>query len=315
MEIVIGVDVGKSYLDIAWDDQLVRTGNTKSDIKKFLNQLIKSTPCETLLVVCEATGGYERLLVKLLNQYKIGVHVAHPNKIRAFAKSKGLFAKTDKIDARLIREYAILMRVKPDKVCVSQTPEKIAQALKRRQQLIDDRSREQARVDKEMEPEVKRSIQSHIQWLNKAIEKIDKLFDNYRQDEAIKTGVDLLCSIPGIGKMTALALIAFLPELGTANHKQLAALTGVAPFNRDSGKYRGKRFIQGGRAMMRKAIYMAAVASLRWNPQLSAFYQNLIRRGKPVKVALVAVMRKLIAMANCVIKRQSPWIEIRPVQT
>lgn len=259
MKTIIGIDIGKYYLDIAINDKIIRVKNLEPEIQEFLDKIKSQDACDNILVVCEATGGYERTLVSILNKNQIGIHLAHPNKIRAFAKSRGLLAKTDKIDALLISDYAKTMGVDADIVYFSETSQKIAQALKRRQQLIDDKLREQARADKEIYPAIKNSIETHIKWLDKEIETINKLLDEY------------------------------------------------TVFNRDSGKFRGKRFIQGGRAIMRKALYMSAVASLRWNNDMKVFYTRLVKIGKPIKVALVAVMRKIIILANSIIKRQSPW--------
>lgn len=263
----------------------------------------------SIQVVCEATGGYERLLVDVLRKNNIPIFVEHANKIRAFAKSKGLLAKTDRIDSQLISDYARIMQPTPKDYPLSEELSEIRELLKRREQLIEDKNREIVRLDKQYASRIKKFIQSHITYLDKQIEAVETEIEEKTKNTSVQKKVELLASIPGIGKQTALIILSFLPELGSLEHKSLAALVGVAPFNRDSGQYRGKRFIQGGRKMLRKALYMAAVASHHWNQPLQAFYKRLIPKGKPAKVGLVAVMNKMIAMANSVYKRQSPWVE------
>lgn len=311
MNIYVGIDVGKFELEVYCNNESFQAANNQSGIKKLLSFLKKLTDknSKTPLVVCEATGGYERLLVKQMRANHYAVHVAHPNKIRAFAKSKGLLAKTDKIDASLIADYAKMMQVTADNYLLSETTEKIGEFLKRRDQLLADKHREQARLDKEYGDNIKRSIQSHIKWIEKEIIRIEKLLEEESQQEALQPQIALLTSVPAVGRLTALGLLAFLPEIGEANHEQLVALVGLAPFNRDSGRCKGKRYIQGGRGIIRKALYMAAIASLRWNKPLANFYQRLRSRGKPAKVAITAVMRKLLMVLNSLMKRQSPWQE------
>ena len=261
------------------------------------------------LAVCEATGGYERLLVETLGQANIPILVEHPNKIRAFGRTKGLRAKTDSQDARLIFDYANTIKPCIKNYNLSEEQVQIRELLKRRDELIQDKNRESARLDKLPSRAVKRSIQSHLEYLNKQIHGIQEEIDQSAKQPDIQKQVSLLSSIPGIGQQTALMMLTHLPELKGLSSKALAALVGVAPFNRDSGQYQGKRFIQGGRKALRKALYMAAVAAIRWNQPLKLFYQRLRARNKPAKVVLVAVMNKLVAMLSSVYKRQSPWVE------
>ncbi len=302
----IGIDVSKSYLDICDAHQVIHVPNTLTALKKWVKSL-KKIP--VTLVVCEATGGYERLLVQLLKQANISILVEHPNKIRAFSRTKGLRAKTDKQDAQLIFNYAKTIKPCVKNYNLSAEEVQIRDLLKRRDELIQDKNREAARSDKLHSKPVKRSIQSHLEYLDKEIHRIQEEIDQSAQQADIQKQVSLLSSIPGIGQQTALMLLTHLPELKGLSSKSLAALVGVAPFNRDSGQYQGKRFIQGGRKALRKALYMAAVAAIRWNQPLKIFYQRLKARNKPAKVALVAVMNKLVAMLNSVYKRQSPWVE------
>jgi transposase len=308
MTIYVGIDVSKHLLHVCCQSDNFEVKNHSKGINKLIHYLQTYSQNE-LIIVCEATGGYERKLIKQLKEQGYQTHVAHANKIRAFAKSTGLLAKTDKLDARLIVDYAATLHVPADVHFLDDDTKYINELLKRREQLQSDKLREQARLDKDLSDSIRRSVDSHMRWLDREIAKLDKVLAQQSQKENLQPMVDLLVSIPGIGRLTALILIAFLPELKVLEANQLTALVGLAPFNRDSGKYRGKRFIQGGRAVVRKALYMAAIASLRWNSDLRNFYQHLRQRGKPVKVAVVAVMRKLLLMINSVVKRQSPWQE------
>ena len=310
MENLIGVDVGKYHLEICFKDKVEQIDNKIACIRKWIRQINRQNNID--LVVCEATGGYERILVKLLKENNISICVEHANKIRAFAKSKGLLAKTDKIDAQLILKQSQTMNPKPKSCELSKNMGKIRELLKRRDQLIEHKNGEEARLDKLLPLTIKHSIQSHIDFLNRQIQKIQRQIDETSSEKNIKEKVKLLTSIPGIGQQTVLMILAYMPELENANSKQLAALVGVAPFNRDSGCFRGKRFIQGGRKLLRKALYMASIASVRWNRSLNVFYSRLRSRGKCVKVALVAVMNKLLSMIKSVYNRQTPWVENLP---
>lgn len=306
--LIIGIDVGKYHLDIFTPFNSFKIENTKKAITKLLNQLIKDHQIE--LIICEASGGYERLLVKTLRQNHLPVYVAHANKIRAFAKSRGYLAKTDKIDAKVLYEYASVLNIKPKQSVLTEAKEKLGHLLKRREQLINDRVQEKCRLDTCDDSDIKHSIQSHIKWLDKEIAKIEAYIHLQQSHSGlIKEAHDLLISVPGIGSLTAHYLIAFLPELGQYDHKTITALAGLAPFNRDSGTYRGKRFIQGGRSMIRKILYMATLIGVRCNAYLKAFYENLLAKGKPKKLALTAAMRKLIVALNSVMHRKTPWVE------
>lgn len=311
MKLYIGVDVSKNTLDVFLNSKNLNFSNTTTGIGKLLRELKKQREGnnEISLVSCEASGGYEKLLVKILQNHKIPIHVAHANKVRAFARAKGLLAKTDKIDAELISEYARVMTPTADEKLQTESTELLGELVKRREQLQNQAQQEQNRLDKEYLPVVIKSIKSHIKWLKKEIKVIEKQIDELQTKNDLKPKIDLLTSIPGVGKLTASYVLAFLPELGKLKHKQIAALVGVAPFNRDSGLYRGKRFIQGGRAFLRKILYMAALVSIRWYADMGLFYQRLKKQGKPTKVAIVAVIRKLLTVLNSVFKRGTPWQE------
>ena len=310
MELFIGVDVGKNKLDIYYNNNCMIFDNNEAGIENLIAHFkcLEKKENKISLIVCEATGGYERLMVKSLHKFSFPVHVAHANKIRYFAKTKGLLAKTDKVDAALIANYAKVMDIKCDDVDLTESEEKLGKLMKRRTQLIINKQDEENRLEVEDSSDIKHSINMHVKWIQREIVKIEKKIDGLSKESEISKKLSLLISIPGIGKITALSLIAFMPELGKINHRQIAALGGVAPFNRDSGKFKGTRHIQGGRSLVRKAIYMSAICSITWNPPMKIFYDRLRAKGKPAKVALVAVMRKLLITVNSVLERGTNWV-------
>jgi transposase len=312
MKLYVGVDISKSKLDVHLNGKNLTIENDQKGILIFIGKLKKEHEKgnEIGLILCEASGGYEQLLISTLQKNEFPVHVAHANKIRSFAKAKGLLAKTDKIDAVVISEYGRVMEPMPDAKLLSESAEILGELLKRREQLMDHKQAEKNRLDKEHLPSVIKSIKSHIKWLDKEIEQLDKQITEVQIKEEFKQQIELLTSVPGIGKLTASYILSFLPELGRFNHKQIAALVGLAPFNRDSGAFRGKRFIQGGRAIVRKILFMAALASIRCHySDLRTFYQQLRARGKAGKIAIAAVMRKLLIVLNSVVSRQTPWVK------
>lgn len=310
MKTYIGVDISKPRLDVDWQGKSIDFENNPNGINKLIAKLHKLNEQDKLSsVVLEASGGYERKLVQACHDSHLPVHVAHANKVRSFAKSKGILAKTDKLDASVLSEYGLLMNVDPDKVLLTENAEKIRLLLGRREQLMNDRQREKNRLDKLDKGVIKTSVESHIQWLSDEIKTIDKQVEGCAQSADVKQKHDLLISIPSVGPLVANYLIGNLPELGLFNHKSIAALVGVAPFNRDSGSFNGKRFIQGGRRELRRILYMSAISSIRFNPDMKVFYKRLRAAGKPAKVALIAVVRKLLSVINSVVKRQTPWQE------
>lgn len=302
----IGVDVSKSKLDVTIKGHHEVFSNSEDGVEALICQ-VKETESSDAVLILEASGGYERRLIEKSQQHGVQYHIAHANKVRAFAKSKGVKAKTDKLDCRVLKDYAKAMDIVPDVNLLSESAHRIKQLLKRREELKADRQREKNRLDKINVPGIRDSIESHIKWLDDNIDALDKSLKDEQSNESIKTDHELLTSVPGIGDLTANYLLARLPELGKVKHQVLAALVGVAPFNRDSGGMRGKRYIQGGRRHLRHALYMAALTATRFNPPLKDFYQRLKAAGKPVKVAIIAVMRKLLSMVNSVMKRRTPW--------
>ena len=235
----------------------------------------------------------------------IGWRIVHPNKIRAFAKSIGLLAKTDKLDAALIKRYAEVMALSAKRTGRMDT--KIQALLKRREQLMVDKLREGNRLDKALDNVAKCSAQEHIAWIEKAMKEIESQLKEQVEQSKLKETVDLLTSVPGVGDLTALYVLTYLPEIKEANQREVAALAGVAPYNRDSGTHRGKRFTQGGRAPLRHALYMSAISSVQHNPDFSRCYKRLRAAGKPAKVALTAIMRKQLILLSSIMKRGTPW--------
>jgi len=310
MTTYIGVDISKPRLDVDWQGKAINFENNTRGIKEFITKLKKlNERGELKSVILEASGGYEKSVVKACHKVKLPVHVAHANKVRAFAKAKGILAKTDQLDASILSEYGSVMKIESDKVLLTENGEKIRVLLDRRKQLMNDRQREKNRSDKIDDELIKESVVSHIKWLSDEIKNIEQQPGKYSQTVDIKPKHDLLISIPAVGQLVANYLIADLPELGMLTHKAIAALVGVAPYNRDSGNFNGKRFIQGGRKELRHVLYLSAVASVRCNPDMKVFYKRLRKAGKPAKVALIAVLRKLLSVINSVVQRQTPWQE------
>lgn len=310
MKCCIGVDVSKEYLDLDWSGKAYRRKNQAKEIDGIVAKLSNLILDEKLeLVICEASGCYEKKFVKKCHEASIPIHVAHANKIRAFAKSQGILAKTDKLDACVLSDYGRLMKPEADSILLSENAEKIRGLLLRRNQLLKQKLMEQNRLENNEDEVIIDSLNRHISWLVSEIETVEIELHKLQCADDIVTQHKLLTSIRGIGDIAANYLTAFLPELGKLSNKAIAALVGLAPYNRDSGHFCGKRFIQGGRSKLRHVIYMAAIASTRWNPSLKIFYERLKAAGKPSKVAMIAVARKLLSMANSVLRRQSPWQE------
>lgn len=308
MKYYIGVDISKNRLDVDWLGEATYFKNDTPGISNLVEQLQLLAQEEKLAVVlCEASGGYEQTLVKCCRQAKLPIHVVHANRIRYFARSQGIKAKTDKIDAKMISAYGAERKPQEDTFLLSENAEKIRTFLKRREQLLADKKRETNRLDKIDDLDIKALINAHIEWLNKSIKELESILSELQKAEDVSEAIKLLTSVPGVGNLLACYLLTYLPELGQLSHKAIAALVGVAPFNQDSGQYKGKRFIQGGRSVLRQMLYMAAMTSIKWNPDLKVFYKRLRDAGKPGKKALVAVMRKLLSIINSVVIRQTPW--------
>jgi transposase len=301
----VGIDVSKEHLDVCLmpSSETFIVTNDQTGIESLLARLRQSPP---ELVVLEASGRYERPVAAALAAEEIAVAVVNPRQARDFAKATGRLAKTDRIDAQVLAHFAAAVEPRP-----SVLPDEEAQALQailtRRRQLLEMHTAENNRLGMASTAVAKR-IQAHIKWLQKELERTDAELDAAVEASTIwKENEALLRSVPGVGPVLARTLLAELPELGTLSHKRLSALVGVAPFNRDSGTFRGKREVWGGRAPVRAALYMGALVATRHNPVIKEFYGRLLAAGKPKKVALVACMRKLLSILNAVLRDRSPY--------
>ena len=301
----MGVDVSSGFLDlhVLPQDQASRHTNDAEGIGEVL-QLIKVF--DVTLIVMESTGGLERPLALECGIHQIPTAVMNPRQIRDFARSTGKLAKTDAIDAHVIARFAFTLR--PD---ARPLPDPQAAHLKailaRRKQLIDMKAAESLRVKRTLEPLLP-NLHKHIQFLSQELFDLDTEIDVLINSNSLwKAKYNLLKDVPGIGSVSSFTLIGALPELGALNRRQIAALVGVAPLNRDSGVHRGRRTTWGGRANIRSALYMAAMSARKHNPPIKAFYEQLLSAGKPGKVALVACMRKLLTILNAMIRDNTPW--------
>ncbi len=307
MPTFIGIDISKHDVSVA-----VQPGGdtwTSPTTPAGLDAL--ATRLGTLhpeLVVMEATGGYEAPVAAALSTAGLAVAIVNPRQVRAFAQAIGQAAKTDAIDAQLLVLFA--ERVRPvARALPDAETQHLAGLVARRRQLLDMLGAEQRRLAQAAPTgAVTRNLRTHIRWLERQVTHLDTDIGHAVQHSPVwRVHEDLLRSVPGIGPITARTLLAELPELGTLDRRAVAALVGVAPFNRDSGRWRGQRHIAGGRASLRASIYMAALSASRFNPVLHHFYQRLLAAGKPKKVALVAVMRKLITIVNAMFRDQQAW--------
>ncbi len=308
----VGIDVAKATLDVAVrpSGQRWQAANTPVGIVTVVRRLRRSRLAT--LVVLEATGGYEHAVVAALAAAGMAVVVANPRQVRDFARGTGQLAKTDAIDAGILALFAERVRPAPRPL-----PTDAARALDglltRRRQLLEMLTAEKNRMQGAAGP-VQTSLAAHIAWLERELGEVDGELE--RQVEASpvwQAKEDLLRSVPGIGPVVSRTLIGELPELGRLTHKEIAALVGVAPLARDSGTLRGKRMVWGGRAPVRAALYMGALVGTRRNPVLRAFYERLRAAGKPRKVALTACMRKLLVIANAMVRSNTRWMEHRTV--
>ena len=305
-ETYVGIDVSKARLDVAIvpGEQTWSVANDDGGITELVDKLKGLTP---KLVLLEATGGLERRVLARLVGGGLPAMAINPRNVRDFARSLGKLAKTDRIDAIVLGRFAQAVRPELRPIADEQSQE-LQALLTRRRQIVEMITAEKNRLFATDVSKTRRMIKEHIEYLQKSLN-----INDYDLDQTIKETpiwlekVDLLESMPGVGRVTATTLVALLPELGTLGRKQIAALVGVAPFNRDSGTLRGRRAVWGGRATVRAVLYMAALTSSRWNPAIRALYRRLKAAGKPSKVALVACMRKLLTILNAMLRSRVPW--------
>lgn len=304
-ECFIGIDVAKASLDVAVqpEGKAWSCPNDEAEFKDLVKQL---RPRKPTLIVLEATGGLEIPVVAALASAGLPVVVINPRQVRDFAKATGQLAKTDRIDARVLARFAKAVRpaIRPLKDAKTRELDAL---LTRRRQLTDMLTAEKNRLSSAPKP-VRKDIKNHIAWLEKRLRDVNNGLNSAIKDSPIwREHDEILQSTPGVGPVLSVTLLAELPELGKLNRRQIAALAGVAPFNRDSGRFRGKRSIWGGRAEIRSVLYMSTLTAVRCNPVIRAFYQRLIGSGKKHKVAMTACMRKLLTILNIMIKNQTSW--------
>lgn len=305
VSVFVGVDVAKADLVTALrpGEEAWTVPNDEAGVQELLRRLRLQRPT---LVVLEATGGYERGVVAALASAGVPLVVANPRQVRDFARSTGQLAKTDRIDARILALFAERVRPEP-RPLPDEATRTLDALLTRRRQILEMLTAERNRLEHAVAA-VRRDLLQHIRWLERRLRDVDHDLDRTIQSSPVwRAKDDLLRSIPGVGPVTSRTLIGDLPELGTLNRKQVAALVGVAPLARDSGTLKGKRLVWGGRAPVRAALYMAALVASRCNPTIKAFYQRLVAAGKPKKVALTACMRKLLTILNAVMKTNTAW--------
>lgn len=299
----VGIDVAKAKLDIFMNGEAWQVANDASGIGDLIAKLKQAS---VSLIVLESTGGYESAALGEL--YAAGLPIArvNPGRVREFAKSIGQLAKTDVLDARILARYAELIR--PEQVILpSEEEQHLAALVNRRRQLIEMRVAEQNRLGTAPK-KLRDSISAHLAWLNQEISRIEREMDDFiQQSPSWREKDELLKSVPGIGDVTARTLLSELPELGQLDRKAIAALVGVAPFNHDSGRMRGKRRVKGGRTSVRGVLYMATLSATRFNPVIKDFYDRLVKSGKEKKVAIVACMRKLLTILNAMLHSNQPW--------
>lgn len=306
-DIYVGIDVSKARLDVA-----VRPSgevwSVTNDEVGFAALVSRLQPLEPKLVIVEATGGYQAPLAAALTVAGIPLAVVNPRQVRDFGRSTGQLAKTDVLDAGVIAHFGEAVKPEPRPLPDAETLE-LQGIVARRRQLVDMITAESNRLATALKP-VRRDIEEHITWLQRHLKDIDDdLYTKLKKSPLWRVKEQLLRSAPGIGRVSTCALIAQVPELGRLNGRKIAALVGVAPFNRDSGTLRGKRMIWGGRASVRHTLYMATLTAIRCSPSIGAFYERLIAAGKPHKVAHVACMRKLLVRLNAMMRDGTTWTE------
>lgn len=305
MEIFVGIDVSKAWLDEAVYEhkEVNRFSNNEVGIASLVRVLKKLKP---KLIVLEPTGGFEILVVAELSRAGLPVAVINGKRVRDFAKATGQIAKTDKLDARVLAHFATAIRpeVRPLR---TEEEEQLTALLTRRRQILDMITVEKNRLVT-VRAKMKPDLEAHIHWLSDNLKELDQEIEDFIKGSPLwKEKDNLLQSVPGVGPVTSATMLGMLPELGLLNRQEIAALVGVAPMNKDTGNKQGKRSIYGGRADVRSVLYMAALSAKKHNPFIRKFYERLIRHGKEKKVALTACMRKLLVILNALVRTNQPW--------
>lgn len=302
---IIGCDVSKANLDVfdAGHNAVLRIANDREAITRWLGSL----DGRSVFVVFEATGGYDAGLCRALEKAETPFARVNPARARDFARAAGYLAKTDTIDARMLAEMGRRLDLEPEPVSCPQR-RRLTGLSRRRDQLVEMRKHEKTRLKQVMDDDLAQDITRHIDWLTRTIKQIQQTIAELIETVGgLRQAYRLLSTIPGIGPVTATTLLSLMPELGHATRRAVAALAGVAPLNNDSGLRRGQRSIRGGRRRVRQALYMAAVAATRADHRFASFYNSLRERGAPAKVAIIAVARKLLVIANAILTNTTPY--------
>jgi transposase len=305
--LVVGIDVAKDTLDVSWADEWRTLPNSDAAHEELVATL---RPLGVALIVMEASGGYEAACACALQAAGLAVAVVNPRQARDFAKAMGYLAKTDRIDALVLQRFAAVIAKQPDrdkyvKAVASEELQALQALVLRRRQLVDMLTAERNRLSMSHRA-ARPSIEALVRAIRAQLQPIEKQMARCVAQHHADLAA-LLSTVKGVGPTTRATLIATLPELGRLSAREISALVGVAPFNRDSGRHRGKRTIFGGRVEVRRAIYMAALVATRHNEAIARFYQRLLAAGKPKKVALVACMRKLLVILNAIARTRQPW--------
>jgi transposase len=304
--VFVGVDVSKGRLDVVMrpGNEAKSVSNDEAGIAQLVEELQQKKPS---LVVLEATGGLETPLVAALALAELPVAVLNPRQVRDFARATGKLAKTDAIDAAVLAHMAEAVRPEPRALPDAQTRE-LAARVARRRQLVEMLVAEQNRLGSTQAKRVRKDLVAHIDWLREALRRADRdLDEEIKRSPLWRRKIELLTSVPGVGPTVSRTLLAELPELGRMDRRQIAALVGIAPLNRDSGTWHGRRSVWGGRAHVRSSLYMSALVAARYNPVIKRFYERLRAAGKAPKVALVACMRKLLTVLNSMLRTGTAW--------
>jgi transposase len=305
VEIFVGIDVSKAWLDIAVHEQeeTFRVSNDDTGIANLVKRLKEMHP---KLIVLEPTGGFEMQVVAELTHAGLPVVVVNAKRVRDFARATGRLAKTDKLDAKVLAHFAAAIRPAVRELR-SAEEEQLTALLTRRRQVLDMLTVEKNRLVT-VRAKMRTDIEAHIQWLSNNLQELNKEIAGFVESSPIWKEKDaILQSAPGVGPVTSATMLGMLPELGKLNRQEIAALVGVAPVNKDSGRKQGKRRVYGGRADVRSVLYMAALAAKKFNPVIRKFYERLIQKGKEKKVALTACMRKLLVTLNAMMRTNQPW--------
>lgn len=306
MEKYVGIDVSKRFFDVCFgvDGKVEHYDYTKQEVKKCAKKISKYQPA---LVVLEATGGYEIELAAELQAEELAVAIVNPRRIRDFARAVGRLAKTDTIDAQIIAKYASALKPR-ESVKIASNARKIKALIARRSQLVAMRTAENNRLEHDFDKEVTKSIKQVIGFIEKQLAKVEaeikKLIDH---DPDMKDKAKLVKTMPGIGDITAFMIVSELPELGMLNRRQIASLVGVAPINRDSGTFRGKRMTGGGRKSVRTRLFMPTLVAIQHNAVIRKYYQRLLKNGKTKMTAVIACMRKMLVILNTMAEKNECW--------